>query len=109
MVDTAEEFLHLYLALELHHTVDDCLRTRRTARDIDIHRDDFIDTAHDMIAVLERTSRYGTSANSHDIFRFGHLVVQTFQGRSHLVRNRTGTHNQVGLAGRVACHLKTET
>ena len=109
MVGTAEEFLYLHLALQLHHAVHDGLGTRGTARDKYIHRHNLIDTLHYMVARLERTSRDGAAAHSDDILGFCHLIIKTFKGRGHLVGDSAGAHDKVGLTGRVTCYLETET
>ena len=97
MVGTTKEFLNLHLTLQLHHTVEDGLRTGRTARNEYVHGNDFLDTLYYVIALLEGTATDGAATNGNHILRLSHLIVQTLQCRSHLVCDSTSTHNQVGL------------
>src|SRR4029434_4590749 len=41
------------LVLQLHEPVDHGLGARRTARDVDVHRDDRVDTLHGGVVVVE--------------------------------------------------------
>jgi hypothetical protein len=109
VVSATKELLDLNLSLELHHTIEDCLRTWRTAWDIHINRHEFIDTTHYIIALLERSATDGASSDGNDILWLSHLIIKTLEYRCHLVGDSTGTHDKVCLTWRVTCHLKSET
>ncbi len=97
VVGTTEELLYLHLALKLHHAIEDSLWTWRTARNVNVYRNNLRDTAHHIVGVLERTARDGATAYSYNILRLSHLVVETLEDRSHLVGDSTGTHDEVSL------------
>ena len=62
-----------------------------------------------MITLGERTARNGAATDGNDIFRVGHLVVQTLQYRCHLGGDGTIDQNNIGLTRAVACYFKAET
>ena len=70
-----------------------------TARDVDIHRDDGVD-AHDGRIVVVEAARAGADAEGDDPFGLGHLVVDAFEDRSHLVADRADDEEHVRLARR---------
>ena len=108
MVHSAEELLHLNLPLQLHHAVEYGLGARRAAGDVNVYGHDFADALHYVVTALERSAGYGAAAHGHNVLRLGHLVVKTLEGGSHLVGDRTGAHDEVGLAGRVTRNLEAE-
>ena len=108
MVGTTEELLYLHLTLKLHHAIEDSLWTWRTARNVNVYRNNLRDATHHVVRVFERTARDGATAHSYNILRLSHLVVETLEDRSHLVCDGTGTHDEVGLTWRVTCYLEAE-
>ena len=58
-VDATKELLHLDLALQLHQGIEHSLRTRRTARQVDVDRDNLVDALYHAVAVLEGSTAHG--------------------------------------------------
>ena len=84
--------------VELHHPVDQALRTRRAAGDVDVHRHDAIDALHDAVAALEAAARGGAGAHGDAPLRLRHLLPQPHQRAGHLRGQRAGHDQDVGLA-----------
>ena len=61
-----------------------------------------------MVRLLERAAADGASPDGDHILRVGHLVVEALQDRGHLVGDRPGHHDEIGLARGGAGHFKPE-
>ena len=108
MVSASEELLRLDFALQLEHAVEQGLGAGRTARYIDIHRNDLVDTLHHVVGMAERPARNGATAHCDDVFGVGHLVVEPFEDRRHLVDDGAGHHDDIGLTRTGARHFEAE-
>src|SRR3712207_9192898 len=108
MISTTKEFLHFHLTLQLHHTVKDCFRTRRATRDVNIYRNQLVNTTYHVVALLERSATNRATTNGHHVFRLCNLVIETLEHRRHFVGNSTCAHNQVSLTRRVTGNLKAK-
>src|SRR5690606_4287804 len=96
------------LVVEGEYPVHQALRSRRAPRDVDVHRDDLVDTL-DQGVVVEHATRRSTGTHRDDPLRVGHLVVDLTQHGGHLLTDTTGYDHQVGLTGRSPEHLHAET
>ena len=103
-----EKVLYLDFAFELHHSVQDGVRSRRASWHVDIDRYHLVHPLDHMIGVAERSAANGAASHGNDVFRFGHLVVQTFQHGGHLVHDGAEHEDDIGLTGTVAVHLPAE-
>src|SRR3954466_14038185 len=63
------------LLLELDNPVQEGLRSRRTARHVDVRRDDLVDALRDRIGVPVRPSAVGAGAERDNMPRVGDLAV----------------------------------
>lgn len=71
---------------------------RRTTRDVDVDRNDSVDTSHDGVGVVVVTTTVGAGAHGDDPSWVGHLVVHHSQGRGHFVGDGTGDDDDIGLS-----------
>src|SRR4051812_10364123 len=96
---TGAHVLVLDPLLEEHDALEQGFGARRAPGHVDVDGDDLIDTLGDRVAVPVRAAAVGTRAHRDDVLRIRHLLVQSLDGRCHLVRDRAGHHDEVGLAG----------
>src|SRR6056297_2253315 len=84
------------LFLESHETLEKCLGTWRTPGNVDIDRDEIVDSLKDRVAAIHST---GGSTGTHGDapFRLGHLVPDALHGEGHLVGDGAGDDHDVGL------------
>src|ERR1041385_2985851 len=75
--------LALDLLLQSHERVNQSLGSRRTARNVNVHRDVAIDPLENIVALLEWSARNSAGAHRDHILRLRHLVVQAHDLRSH--------------------------
>src|SRR3990172_1696953 len=93
-----EEWFLADLLLELQEALKERFRSRRAAGDVDVHRDDLVDTFKDgVVVVVERPAAGGAAAHAHDIFRLGHLLPQPADDGRDLDRRAPGHDDAVGL------------
>ena len=107
-VGATEELLDFDFALELHQAIEESFGTRRTTGDIDIDRQDLVDTGHNAIGILEGTAGNGATAAGDNIFRLGELFIEAHESRGHLMDDGALHHNIVCLTRRVAGHFEPE-
>ena len=91
MTFIGEPRIVLHLLLKLDYGVQDCLRGWRTSGNIDINGNDFVDALHHVIGAI-KSSASGARAHRDDPFRLGHLIINLFENRPHLVVNRAEHH-----------------
>ena len=96
-----------YLFLKQHQPLEESLRPRGAAGDIDIHRNDLVYPLHHAVDIVH-APRVGATPHGDHPPRFGHLLVQPEDGRSHLLEHRAGNHHQIGLARSPAQHFGAE-
>src|SRR3954447_26193533 len=96
---TGAHVLVLDPLLEEHDALEQGFRPRRAPGHVDVDGDDLIDTFGDRVAVPVWPAAVGTRAHRDHVLRIRHLLVQSLDGWCHLVRDRTGHHDEVGLAG----------
>src|SRR6516164_4147216 len=72
-------------ALQEKHAVEQRLRGRRTAGNVDVDGNDAVAPSHHRIGVVVVAAAIGARSHGNDIARFRHLVVDLAQGRGHLV------------------------
>ena len=89
----------LDLVVQLEDRVDEHLRPRRAAGQVDVDRDDVVDALHDRV-VVEHAAAGGADAHREHPLGVGHLVVDLAQHRGHLLAHPAGDDHQVGLARR---------
>lgn len=87
-----------HLFLQLKNAIKKSFGGGRAARDIDINRQNTVDTAKDTVAVVIVTPTISTAAHAYDPLGVWHLVVAKPDSRSHLVGDSTGDDHDVGLA-----------
>src|SRR5216683_1694442 len=63
------------LILELEQAVEERVGRRRTARHVNVHRDDAVHALDHVVAVAERSARIGAGAHGDGPLGIGHLVV----------------------------------
>src|SRR5882757_2440543 len=96
------------LLLQGHERVNQRFGARRTSGDVHVDRNIAVNTLQYVITLLERTARDRARAHSDDVFRLGHLVVETHNLWSHLLCHRAGDNDQVRLTRRRPEDLRTE-
>src|SRR5258705_3229961 len=79
--------------LELDQAVDDGLRPRGTAGDVDVDGHDRVDALHRRVVVV-RTAGAGARAERDHPLRLGHLVVDLLQDRRLPMTDRADDHQQ---------------
>src|SRR3712207_4279260 len=85
------------LLLQAQDAVQQRLRSGRAAGHVDVDRDDLVDALGDRVGVPVGAAAVAARAEADDVLRLGHLVVESLDGRRHLVGDRAGHHHQVGL------------
>ena len=85
--------------LQQDDALEQRLRPGRAAGHVDVDGDDLVDALGHRVAVPVRAAAVGAAAHRDDVLRLGHLVVEAQDGRRHLVRDRAGDDDEVGLAG----------
>ena len=95
------------LALELQDRVDQRLRPRRAAGDVDVDRQELVG-ALDHRVVGEHAAGGGAGAHREDPLRLQHLVVDAADDRDHLDRDAAREDQHVGLPRRGAEDLGPE-
>src|SRR6266508_6283655 len=85
------------LLLQQQHAVEQRFGRRRTARYVDIDRNDAIAAAHDRIGIVVVTAAVGARAHGNDVARLRHLVVDLAQRGRHLVAERAGHDHHIRL------------
>ena len=94
--------------LDLDDRVQQGLRPRWTAGDVDIDRDDLVDPLQRRIIVIKPAAARARS-HAYDPAGFGHLVVDLFEDGGLFHRHGTGHDEQVSVPGGEAEHFGTET
>src|SRR6202034_1726172 len=89
----------LHPMLDLHQPVKHCLGPRRTSRDIQMYRDDPIDSLQHRVVVV-RAARTGARPERDHPLRLRHLLIDAAQNRGPPLRDRPHYEEQVGLARR---------
>jgi hypothetical protein len=79
-----ETRVRLNLFLKFQHRVQNGLGNRRTARNVDIYRNDLVDALHHVVGAIESTTSCA-GAHRDNPPRFGHLVIDLLEDRRHLV------------------------
>ena len=69
-----------------------------TARDIDIHGDDFVHAAEAGVVLAEDAAAATAGAHGHDQARVGRRFVGLAQGQFHVARDGPGDEQHVGVA-----------
>src|SRR6185437_8479494 len=94
--------------LQQNETFKQSIRARRTARHVDVHRQEAVNALDDAVDVVHAP---GVRAGAHrdDPARLHHLVIEALDDRRHLEKYRTGNDNEVGLPRRRAQYLRAET
>ena len=95
-------------ALQFHEGVEQRLRPRRAAGDVNVDRDVAIDSFQNIVALLERSAGNGAGAHRDDVFRVGHLVVEPDDLRRHFFGHGAGHDHEIGLARRGAENFAAE-
>src|SRR2546425_9220472 len=85
--------------LQQDDALEQRLGPRRTAGDVDVDRDDLIDALRDRVGVPIGAPAVGAAPHGDDVLGVGHLLVQTANGRGHLVGDRPGDDDEVRLSG----------
>src|SRR4051794_7353554 len=84
--------------LQQHDALDERLGPRRTARHVDVDRDDLIDALGDRVAVPVGPAAVRARSHRDDVLPVGHLLVEPLDRGRHLVGDGAGDHDEVGLA-----------
>lgn len=90
----------LDLLLELENSVEERLGSRRTSGNVNIYWDDSVASADYRIRVVVVTATVGAASHRDDPARLGHLIVDFTKSWSHLVRERAGDNDNIGLSWR---------
>src|ERR1700746_1072113 len=95
------------LSLQLGEAVEDRLRPRRAAGDVDVDRQELVGALEDGV-VGEHPTRGGAGAHRHHPLQLQHLVVEAADDRRHFHRDPARENHQVGLSRRGASRLGAE-
>ena len=85
------------LLLDNHDSVQEAFRGGRATRDVDIDGADTVNTSCDRIGIMVVTTAVSTGTHGHDVTGLRDLIVQTTEGRSHLVCESTGDNHDISL------------
>ena len=89
----------LNFLLELKKTVHESLGSWRTARNVNIHRNDSVTAPDHGVAVVIVSSTIGTTAHTDHPPRLGHLVINLPEGWRHLVCQGSSNNDDISLSG----------
>src|SRR5258706_3267262 len=84
--------------LQLDEACNESLRCGRTAGDVNVNGQKFINARNYVIALFERSAARSTRAHCDDILWLGHLIVKTHDGWHHFLGDRAGNEQEVCLA-----------
>ena len=88
-----------HLLAQLDHRIEDRLRARRAAGEIEIHRDQFVHAPHSGGGIgREHTASDRAGPHGDHILGLRHLLIEPHQGGSHLHGHGAGHDQQVCLA-----------
>ena len=94
-----EEHLLLFdLILDLEEPLEERLRARRAAGDVDVDGDDLVDPLAHRVRVAEEAAAVGAAPHRDDVAGLGHLLVETAHAEGHLVREGARDDHEVALA-----------
>ena len=96
------------LLLKHDQAVQEGLRRRRAAGNVDVDRDVLVDARDDVVAFLERPAAGGAGAHRDHVLGLGHLVVEPGDHRHHRLGDGARDDHQVGLPRRAAEDLGAE-
>ena len=85
------------LLLQLKNTIKKGFGSWRTSGDVDIYGDHSIATANHRISIMVIASTICTGTHRNNPLVLRHLVVDTSESGSHLVRESSGDENKIGL------------
>ena len=97
----------LHALLQQRQPLHERLRPWRTARHVDVHRQELVRALHHAVHV-EHAAGVGAGAHRDHPARFQQLFVEVLQHRRHLAEHGAGNDDQIRLAGRGANHLGAE-
>mmetsp|Transcript_7838 Transcript_7838/g.11425 ORF Transcript_7838/g.11425 Transcript_7838/m.11425 type:complete len:201 (+) Transcript_7838:79-681(+) len=89
----------LNLLLQLKQTKKQRLSSRRTPRNINIHRHNPITPPHNTVRVMIIPTTIRTTPHTHNPPRLRHLIIHLPQRRCHLIGERTSHNHNVRLTG----------
>src|SRR3954470_1096204 len=98
----AGQLLFVDFALQFHESMEQRLRPRWTARDVNVDRNITIDSFQDVVALFEGTTGDRAGTHGNDVLRVGHLVVEPDNLRRHFLCDGAGHDHKVSLARRRA-------
>src|SRR5262245_19411503 len=98
----------LDLLLKLDDGIENGLGSRRATRNVNINRDDLVDTLHHVICAIE-TAACRARPHRNDPLRLSHLIVDLFQDWPHLVVDGAEDHKNVRLLRGKPYNLGTES
>jgi hypothetical protein len=85
-------------ALERHHnSIDNCFRTRCTARNVYIYGYHFVNAAEDVVAVMEHPARRGTGPNGNYHFGVGDLLIEILEHARRTPVHGSGDQQDIGM------------
>jgi hypothetical protein len=84
------------LVVQFQYRVEQHLRARRAAGQVDVHRHDVVDALHDRV-IVEHAAAGGANTHRDDPFGVGHLVVDLPEHRRHLLADPARHDHQVRL------------
>lgn len=85
--------------LELKNSVHKRFGRGRAARNVNIDRHNTIATANHGVRVMIISTAVGARSHRQHPSRFGHLIVDTAESRSHFIRQSSGDNDDIGLSG----------
>jgi hypothetical protein len=103
-----EPAVALDLLLKLDDGIENGLGSRRAAGNVDINRDDLVNTLHHVIRAIEAAA-CRARPHRNDPPRLSHLIVDLFQDWTHLVVDRAEDHKNVRLLRGKPYNLRTES
>ena len=92
-----EALLEGIVLLQQHDAFEQCFRSRRTTRHININRNNLIDAFCHRITIPIWATAVGATAHADYIFWFRHLFIETANHWRHFVGDGSRNHDEVGL------------
>src|SRR6185437_7496547 len=109
-IDRFEEAAALFVdfALQLHQRVQQHLRTRRAAGNVNVHGNHLVHALHNRV-IIEHAAGSRAHAHRNHPLRLGHLIVELLDHRRHFLRNAPRDDHQVRLPRRAAKNFRAES
>lgn len=88
----------LNILLQMHKSVENCLRSWRAPRNVHVHRDDLINSCNGRVVIIEAAGR-SARAECDDPLGLCHLLIHSQQNRGEFVVDGSYHPKKIRLSG----------